>query len=87
MEGKKGKRNQRERQYIAYNRESTKTRNIHLSSGVRVRYSLSISPSILFLIICGLGRNRARSCSVTWKQIIKKKTHSIVYLPFHLFFC
>lgn len=35
------------------------------SSGVRAKYSLSISPSIRFLITTGLGKNRAFSCWVT----------------------
>jgi len=37
----------------------------YLSSGVRARYSLSIRPSIRFLMITGDGRKRLFSCSVT----------------------
>jgi len=37
----------------------------NLSSGVRARYSLSIRPSIRFLMITGDGRKRLFSCSVT----------------------
>lgn len=43
------------------------------SSGVLAKYSLSISPSIRFLITTGLGRKRARSCWVTWTNTQKKK--------------
>jgi hypothetical protein len=42
------------------------TANTHLSSGVLAKYSLSINPSIRFLIMTGLGRKRAFNCSVTY---------------------
>lgn len=38
------------------------------SSGVRAKYSLSMSPSMRFLITTGLGRNRALSCWVTCQE-------------------
>ena len=37
----------------------------YLSSGVLAKYSLSMSPSIRFLMITGDGKNRLFSCSVT----------------------
>jgi hypothetical protein len=40
----------------------------YLSSCVLAKYSLSISPSILFLITWGLGINLDLSCSVTWNK-------------------
>lgn len=45
----------------------------NLSSGVLAKYSLSIKPSILFLMTWGLGMNRAFNCSVTCLQ--QKKMH------------
>lgn len=52
------------------------------SSGVRAKYSLSMSPSIRFLITTGLGRNRARNCCVTCEH----KKHSNTYYTFR-FYC
>ena len=45
----------------------------YLSSGVLAKYSLSIKPSILFLITWGLGMNRAFNCSVTCLQKQKQQ--------------
>lgn len=47
------------------------------SSGVRAKYSLSMSPSMRFLITTGLGRNRALSCWVTWWEITRNQKYGV----------
>lgn len=57
------------------------------SSGVRAKYSLSMSPSILFLMTTGLGRNRARNCCVTCRnktQVLEIPNPKLVQASFDL---